>query len=152
MKFNYKCDGMDGLVLIDEKSISEMNDVLLNELDIFLDRYGKSELIYDFPDEKWEDVWKRETKKLLDFCNSGKMVLFLTYEDQENCEIKISDMPNDAESFIEIDSGKLILINASELIQCAAYPELEMETVLEINNLDKGTYVIKYEAFLLSNK
>ena len=34
-----------------------------------IDRYGESELIYDFPNEKWENVWEKETKEIVDFCN-----------------------------------------------------------------------------------
>lgn len=143
MRFNYECDGMDGLILIDEKYLSEFNDVLLSELDIFLDYYGKSELVYDFPNEKWEDVRKRETKELIEFCNSGKMVLFLQYKDEDNCEINISDSQSDSKSFIKIESGKLILVNASELIQCLTYPDLEMEKILEISNLEEGGYQIQ---------
>ena len=145
MKFCYECDGMDGLILIDKKYLAEIDDNLLNELDIFLDRYGKSELVYDFPNERWEDVRKRETKKIIEFCNSGKMVIFLSNEDEDNCEINISNIQNDSQTFIEVESGKLILVNASELIQCLAYPDLEMETNLEIDNLDKGIYSVKYE-------
>ena len=67
MKYNYKCDGIDGLVLIDEDYLNEIDDDLLAELDIFLDKDGKTELVYDFPNEEWKDVRKRETKKLLEF-------------------------------------------------------------------------------------
>lgn len=145
MRFSYVCDGMDGLILIDEKYLDELDDILLSELDILLDRYGKSELVYDFPGEKWEDVWRRETKEIVEFCNSGKMVIFLHYEDEEYCEINFSDFQNGSKTFIDIKSGKLILVNASELIQCLAYPDLEMETLLEIDNLDVGTYSLKFE-------
>ena len=44
--------------------------------------------------------------------------------------------------FLNIPSGKLVLVNASELIQCISYPELEMEKILEIN-VDKGVYAVK---------
>ena len=145
MKFSYKCDGMDGLVLIDKKYLGEIDENLLDELDIFLDRYGKSELIYDFPNEKWEDVRERETKKIIKFCNSGKMVIFLFNGDEDDCEINVSNIQNDSQTYIEIESGKLILVNASELVQCLAYPELEMEKNLEIDHIDKGIYSVKYE-------
>lgn len=145
MRFSYACDGMDGLILIDKKYMDELDDQLLGELDILLDRYGKSELVYDFPNEKWEDVWRRETKEIVEFCNSGKMVIFLHYEDEEDCEINFSDLQNGSKTIIEIKSGKLIIVNASELIQCLAYPDLEMETLLEIDNLDVGTYSIDFE-------
>lgn len=149
MRFSYECDGMDGLILIDEKYLGEIDDALLGELDIFLDRYGKSELVYDFPNEKWEDVRKRETKRLVDFCNSGKMVIFLHYNDEDECEISFSDFNNDSKTNIDIKSGKMILVNASELIQCLSYPELEMETLLEIDSLDPGMYSIKYDGINL---
>ncbi len=145
MKYNYKCDGIDGLVLIDEDYLNEIDDDLLAELDIFLDKDGKTELVYDFPNEEWKDVRKRETKKLLEFCNLGKMVIFLTKKDEDNCEINISDIKNDSNTYIDIKSGKLILVNASELIQCLVYPELEMEINLRIDNIDKGVYSVKYD-------
>ena len=145
MKFSYECDGMDALILIDKNYLNELNDELLGELDILLDRYGKSELVYDFPNERWEDVWKRETKEIVEFCNSGKMVIFLHYEDEENCEINLSNVQNDSKTYIDIKSGKLLLVNASELIQCLAYPDLEMETLLEIDNLGIGMYSINYK-------
>lgn len=144
MKFSYACDGMDGLVLTDEKYLDELDDRLLNELDILLDRYGKSELIYDFPDEKWEDVWRRETKGIIEFCNAGKMVIFLCDENEDNCRIRISDFQDSSnKTFINVKSGKLILVNASELVQCLTYPDLEMETLLEIDNLNVGMYSVK---------
>lgn len=145
MRFRYECDGMDGLILIDENYLDEIDDVLLNKLDILLDRNGKSELVYDFPNEKWEDVWKRETKEVFDFCNLGKMVIFLHCEDEDNCEITFSDIEHESKTCIDIKSGKLILVNASELIQCLAYPDLEMETLLEIDNLDAGVYSIQFD-------
>ena len=143
MRFSYTCDSMDGLILIDKIYLDELDDGLLRELDILLDRYGKSELVYDFPDERWEDVWKRETKEIVEFCNSGKMVIFLCDEDKDNCGIRISDFQDSSKTFIDVESGKLILVNASELIQCLAYPDLEMETHLEIDNLNVGMYSVK---------
>ncbi len=136
---------MDGLVLIDEEYLDKIDDELLRELDIFIDYYGKSELVYDFPDENWNDVRKRETKELVEFCNSGKMVIFLYYKDENNGEITISDLENSSKTFINIASGKLILVNASELLQCLAYPDLKMERILEIENVEKGFYSIEYE-------
>ena len=145
MKFNYECEETDGLVLIDENNLCELNDELLYAMDIFLDRYGKSELIYDFPDEKWELVRKRETLILEEFCNAGKMVLFLVNEDEMNCEIQFSTKKTETNTFLDVSSGKIILVNASELIQCLAYPDLEMEKILELYDLEKGMYAIENE-------
>lgn len=143
MRFSYIPDGIDGLVLIDRESLKKLDSRLLYELDILLDRYGKSELAYDFSDE-WKDVWKRETKEIVEFCNSGKMIIFLTSEGKENCEFTVSTLQSRPTSFIDIRSGKMILLNASELIQCLSYPSLEMETILDIS-LEPGTYLLAHE-------
>ncbi len=145
MRFTYECDGMDGLIMVDKQYLEEIDETLLYELDIFLDRYGKSELVYDFPDEKWEDVRERETKDLIEFCNSGKMVIFLHYSGEYNCEISFSESHSNSKTTIDLKSGKLLLVNASELIQCLTYPDLEMETILEIDNIDSGIYSVDYE-------
>ena len=40
---------------------------------------------------------------------------------------------------ISVPSGKMVLVNAGELIQCLLYPDLEMKKVLELN-VEAGTY------------
>lgn len=144
MKFNYEHDGLDGLVLIDEYYFSEFNGDILYSFDIFLDSKGITELICDFPDEKWEVVRARESAAFKDFCNSGKMIVLLANKSIENCEIDFIDGECDADMFLDVPSGKLVLVNASELIQCIAYPKLEMEKILEIN-VEKGTYAVRNE-------
>ena len=91
MRFSYMPDGIDGLVLTDREYLRELNNRLLYELDILLDRYGESELAYDFSGE-WKDVWRRETREIVEFCNSGKMIVFLTSEGEEDCEAKQAEV------------------------------------------------------------
>ena len=141
MKFNYEHDEPDGLVLIDAYYFNEFNSDILYSFDIFLDSKGRTELIYDFPNEKWEVVRARESAILKEFCNSGKMIVFLSNENIENCEIDFKDGKCDADMFLNIPSGKLVLVNAGELIQCMAYPKLEMEKILELD-VEKGTYAV----------
>ncbi len=141
MKFNYEHDEPDGLVLIDAYYFNEFNSDILYSFDIFLDSKGRTELIYDFPNEKWEVVRARESAILKEFCNSGKMIVFLSNENIENCEIDFKDGKCDADMFLNIPSGKLVLVNAGELIQCMAYPKLEMEKILELD-VEKGTYTV----------
>ncbi len=62
----------------------------------------------------------------------------------ENCEIDFLDGKCDADMFLNIPSGKLVLVNAGELIQCMSYPELEMEKILELK-VEKGIYAVKNE-------
>ena len=73
MNFELECDEQDGLVFIDEAHLKELNSDLLSEMDILLDVLGQTELTFDFPDEKWETVWERETRTIREFCNSGKI-------------------------------------------------------------------------------
>lgn len=144
MKFSYIPDGIDGLVLTDREYLNKLDNRLLYELDILLDRYGESELACDFPGEKWKDVWERETKEIVEFCNSGKMIIFLTSEGEENCELAVSTLQSRPKSFINLSSGKMIVLNAGELIQCLSYPSLEMGTILDIS-LEPGTYLLAHE-------
>lgn len=144
MKFNYKHDDPDGLVLIDEYYFKELNDDILYSFEIFLDSKGTTELIYDFPDEKWEVVRDRESAVFKDFCNSGKMIVLPADKSIEDCEIDFMDGGCDTELFLNMPSGKFVLVNADELIQCISYPELEMEKILEIN-VEKGIYAVKAE-------
>lgn len=145
MKFDYECDVPDGLVLIDEYYFNEFNSDILYSFEILLDSKGETELIYDFPNEKWESVRARETVLIKDFCNSGKMVVFLSDKDINDGEIKFDNKESDTDIFLNVPSGKLILVNASELIQCMAYPDLEMEKILELHDVGKGTYAIENE-------
>lgn len=144
MKFNYEHSDPDGLALIDEYYFNEFNDDILYSFEVFLDSKGRTELIFDFPDEKWEVVRARESVAIKDFCNSGKMIVLLANKSIENCEIDFMDGECDADMFLNVPSGKLVLVSASELIQCISYPKLEMEKILEIN-VEKGTYAVKNE-------
>lgn len=72
------------------------------------------------------------------------MIVLLANKSIENCEIDFMDGECDADMFLNVPSGKLVLVSASELIQCISYPKLEMEKILEIN-VEKGTYAVKNE-------
>ena len=61
MKFDYLCDNLpDGIVLIDEAYLDELNEDMLYSFDIMLDREGRTELVYDFPGEDWITVWREK--------------------------------------------------------------------------------------------
>ena len=145
MKFDYECDVPDGLVLIDEYYFNEFNSDILYSFEVLLDSKGRTELVHDFPNEKWENVRERETAMIKEFCNSGKMIVFLSDKDVNNCEIQFSNKEIDTDTFLNVPSGKIILVNASELIQCLAYSDLEMEKILELHDVGKGTYAIENE-------
>ena len=135
---------MDGLVFIDESYLSELNDDLLYEMDILLDLSGTSELICDFPNEDWDIVRQRETKQIQEFCEQGKMIVWLLNNVTKECEILKSNEITDSCKWLHLPTGKLLAVTASELIQCLSYPELEMEKVFELS-LEKGWYAIQNE-------
>lgn len=145
MKFDFICDNLpDGLVLMDEAYFGEFNEDMLYSFEIWLDREGRTELVYDFPGEDWATVWERESALIKDYCYSGKMFVFLWDKDAEDCEVELADSGCDSEVHLNLPSGKLIVVNAGELIQCLAYPDLEMEKILELD-VEAGTYAVECE-------
>ena len=114
----------DGLVFIDKAYLTEWNDDLLYEMDILLDPHGKTELICDFPNEDWDTV----------------DCVF------EKCEIEECNEIADSYKWLYLPTGKLLVASASELVQCLAYPELEMEEekFFELS-LESGWYAIQNE-------
>ncbi len=145
MKYTLNCDIMDGLVFIDESYLIELNnDDLLYAMDILLDLSGTSELIFDFPDEDWDTVRQRETEQIREFCGQGKMVVWLLENAVKECELTKSAELTDPCKWLHLPTGKLLAVTASELIQCLAYPELEMEKVFELL-LEPGWYAIQNE-------
>ncbi len=145
MKYTLNCDMLDGLVFIDESYLSELNDDdLLYEMDILLDSSGKSELIFDFPDEDWDIVRQRETERIREFCGQGKMIVWLLECVAKECELTKSAEITAPCKWLHLPAGKLLAVTASELIQCLAYPELEMEKVFELS-LEPGWYAIQNE-------
>lgn len=141
MRFDYICDNMpDGLVLMDEEYFDELDEDMLYSFEILLDQQGETELTYDFAGEDWLTVRERESKLINDFCNAGKMFVALGDKDIENCQIEFVDHCEG--TCISAPSGKLVMVNAGELIQCLLYPDLEMGKVLELN-VDVGNYSVE---------
>ncbi|WPC43907.1 hypothetical protein [Clostridium sp. JS66] len=141
MKFTVECGGFDGLVLMDQSYLDEMNSELLYSMDTLLDHYGKSELIFDFSKENWDIVRERESKAIKNFCNCGKMIVCLLPNGDQQGEFKMVDELLGSLKWLRMPTGKLLAVTASELIQCVSYPDLEMEKVFELQ-LEKGWYAI----------
>lgn len=138
MKFYVECDG---LVLIDKSNLKKLNSEILYGMDILLDIFGKTELVYDFPNEKWDVVRARESKIIQNFCNNGEMAIWLLDSISKKCELQFVEEIQETSKWLNISSGKLLAVTASELIQYISYPELEMEKVFELN-VEKGWYAI----------
>ncbi|MBD5135374.1 MAG: hypothetical protein HDT39_05345 [Lachnospiraceae bacterium] len=141
MKFILECDEMDGLIFIDKSYLAELNSDMLYAMDILLDPFGKSELVFDFPNETWETVRPRETKRIREFCGQGKMIIWLFDGTEKECKIEKSNEITDSPKWLHIPTGKLLAVTASELIQCLSYPELEMEKIFELE-VEDGWYAI----------
>lgn len=146
MKFQLQCDDMDALALIDRGYLKEFDDDLLYAMDIFLDPSGRSELIYDFPGEDWETVWERETEPVRKLCKGGKIFLKQIPEDRlgTECELVHTDHGEEGADSLHMPTGKLLVVSAGELIQCLAYPELEMEILFE-TELKPGWYALVWQ-------
>lgn len=70
------------------------------------------------------------------------LIMILGLSGRNGYEIQFSNKKIDSNTFLEIVSGKLVLVNAGELIQCLSYPDLEMETIIELD-VGLGTYAIE---------
>lgn len=141
MKFILECEEIDGFVFIDKSYLTELNSDMLYAMDILLDRFGKTELIFDFPNETWETVRSRETKQIREFCGHGKMIIWLLDSMKKECKIEKGNEIIDSPKWLHIPTGKLLAVTASELIQCLSYPELEMEKIFELE-VENGWYAI----------
>lgn len=141
MNFILECDELDGLVFTDKSYLTKLNSDILYSIDILLDLDGKSELVFDFPDEEWDTVRQRETKPIRAFCDSGKMIIWLLDSINKDCTINKSNEIANSHNLLHLPTGNLLAITASELIQCLSYPELEMKKVFELE-IEDGWYAI----------
>jgi len=126
--FVVECDGPDGLLLIDRDNLRCMTPEQIYSFSVLLDRVGNTQLRTDFSNEIWSDAWTRESALIRDYLNSGKGVIALIGGGDHNCEVSVvEDKPAQVTSKLFLPSGNLIALSASEAIQCAAYPGLEMD-------------------------
>ena len=77
------------------------------------------------------------TKRTREFCGQGKMIVWLL-----DCVVKECEFTKNVEitapcKWLHLPAGKLLAVTASELVQCLAYPELEMEKVFD-RSLEPG--------------
>ena len=56
---------MEALILIDPAFLPELSDQILYELDILSDPQGKTELVYDFPEEHNAGPYNDRYKRLI---------------------------------------------------------------------------------------
>ena len=142
MKVHVQIDLMDGIVLADPTLFEKMDENILRAMDIYLDKNGESELVYDFPGEEWETVYARESRPFVSFVESGGLWIKLLSDTEMDLSIEQVEKV-DSKDHITVISGRVIIVSASELLQCLFYPELEMEILgsLEVPN---GEYSIEY--------
>ena len=142
MQINVQSDYPDGIVIIDSACLEQMDDTILRSMDIYLDKDGKSELVYDFPDEDWNTVYERECKPFVSFVESGRLWIKLLSKKDMVLSIEKSDTV-DSKTYINVTSGNLKIVLASELLQCLYYPELEMQILGKLD-IPNGKYMFEY--------
>lgn len=94
----FYCDicGCGGLLISSKQWFDNLSENLSYSLEIVLDVDGRSELIFDFPDQPWNDVWKLEANKWLSFTNSGIVALILFGTGTYNISFYLNnDLSND---------------------------------------------------------
>lgn len=73
------------------------------------------------------------------------MIIWLSEQGEKSFEIKNVLNVDNTKNYLNIQTGTIICVSASELIQCVGYPELEMEKLFEIKT-DTGWYAFKLDA------
>lgn len=142
MEVHVQSDMTDGIVLLDPAFFKKTDENILRAMDIFLDKNGESELIYDFPDEEWEKVYVRESKPFVELVEAGEIWIKLFSNIDVVLSVEQTDTL-DTKEYVTVISGKMIIVLASELLQCLYYPELDME-ILGSLELPNGQYRIAY--------
>ncbi len=142
MKVHVQSDLIDGIVLADPAVFEKMDENILRAMDIYLDKNGESELVYDFPGEDWETVYVRESRPFVSFVKSGGLWIKLLSDVEMDLAIEQAEKV-DSKDYITVTSGRIIIVLAGELLQCLFYPDLEME-VLGSLELPNGEYRISY--------
>ena len=142
MEVHVQSDMTDGIVLLDPAFFKKTDENILRAMDIFLDKNGESELIYDFPDEEWEKVYVRESKPFVELVEAGEIWIKLFSNIDVVLSVEQTDTL-DTKEYVTLISGKMVIVLASELLQCLYYPELDME-ILGSLELPNGQYRIAY--------
>lgn len=146
--FNLEVDGSGALLLIDKANLKQLDHEKAGALDILLDKDGKTELRLDFPGQKWQDVWSSETTSIRNFFTLGKAFIVILGNGDHLCHVAIDDLPNlNSSSYLHVPTGELIGVSASEVVQCQAYHNLEMETPFQ-QDIEPGWYMIINEGGL----
>lgn len=72
MEFLLEPNVTGGGILISSKDwFRTISEETATALDIVIDVDGDTELAFDFPDQKWDQVWSRFAEYITQFCNSG---------------------------------------------------------------------------------
>lgn len=149
MNIEYQISFVDALAIIDPAVFSEMDEEFLYAFDIFLDKDGESELVFDFPGEEWNEVWNRETRCVRDFIEAHKMVLWRIQEGDYKGELVEVNQELTVPQELEVIGDSVLVLSASELIQCLLYPDVDMvdmEIFAEIP-FEKGTVLFEKEGY-----
>lgn len=94
----FYCDicGCGGLLISSKQWFDNLSEELDYSLSIVIDVDGKTDQIFDFPDQSWNNVWTLEANKWLSLTNSGILALILFGEGTYNISFYLNnDLSND---------------------------------------------------------
>lgn len=157
-----RCELGGGLILLDESRLDqwehsegEANFEPIEEFSIALDVEGTTDIVYDYPGESWEDVWRRETQGIVSRINAGEMAVLILPEGDFAVDLNIDGELTKThtirycESEIQISSGKLIIAELGRLIENLGLDRKYLRadedwfTYQEIE-LCPGTYAVRF--------
>lgn len=67
----------DALLLIDEATLTTVDDAILHALNVVMDPEGVTDMAQEFPGESWQTVWQREGMPIWSLCEEGRLLVVL---------------------------------------------------------------------------
>lgn len=135
------CDGSGGIVFIEKNVLNNLSKEFATALNVVIDVEGRTELVADYSDANWSDVWQQEFNKLCSLCSDGLAFIGLLEDGDYSVNVDLKNTLNNCVGGIRINESSLVVIEAGELVQKILYPQLQVDFVGQID-LSPGTYNI----------
>lgn len=147
LHFNSEMGG--GIIVIEPDMIALIDDDALYSLNIAVDPQGSADIVCDYPNQNWSQVWMEQTQLLAQMAKQGKMALAITSKASYKVVLDIKE--DGAQSKVEasvykqqlqVHSGKIAVIEAGYFTETKFSGEdpQDYETIPVAN----GSYLVTF--------
>jgi hypothetical protein len=154
------CQLEGGLLLADKELLSRWRESpptdefdLEGEFSIALDVFGKTDQKYQWPDEDWETVWRRETQGLVSCVNRGEIAVLLLHEGEFFVDLAVNASAPEVtgvtkyQSCLNVPSGILAIAEIGTFIPywgVKSFPQTFDSLVYREIALPSGSYTASF--------